>query len=137
LTIRAEVLPDDTEWHAGKMPTLVHTMPLSSEWNGRPDPFGGVAYGMQIETSHVTIQGLKILGMPVVEHPKSGAIHRVYPIGRNDRKLDLDDLLREERLDDVPALTAGIGPLIGADQARFEQQVLDLVQGPNHQAALT
>jgi hypothetical protein len=43
---------------------------------------------MQVETAHVTIQGLKILGMPVVEHPKSGAIHRVYPIGRNDRRLD-------------------------------------------------
>jgi hypothetical protein len=90
LTIRAEVLPDDPEWHPGRMPTLIHTMPLSPDWNGRPDPFGGVAYGMLIETSHVTIQGLKILGMPVVEHPKPGAIHRVYPIGRNGR--DLDDL---------------------------------------------
>lgn len=88
LTIRAEFLPDDAEWHAGRMPTLIHTMPLSPNWNGRPDQFGGVAYGMQTETSHVTIQGLKILGMPVVEHPKSGAIHRVYPIGRNGRNLD-------------------------------------------------
>jgi len=90
LTIRAEVLPDDPEWNPGRMPTLIHTMPLSPDWNGRPDPFGGVAYGMMIETSHVTIQGLKILGMPVVEHPKQGAIHRVYAIGRNGR--DLDDL---------------------------------------------
>ena len=90
LTIRAEVLPDDPEWHTGRMPTLIHTMPLSTVWNGRPDPFGGVAYGMEIETSHVTVQGLKILGMPVVEHPKPGIIHRVYPIGRNGR--DLDDL---------------------------------------------
>jgi hypothetical protein len=90
LTIRAEVLPDDPNWHTGRMPTLIHTMPLSPDWNGRPDPFGGVAYGMMIETSHVTIQGLKILGMPVVEQPKRGAIHRVYPIGRNGR--DLDDL---------------------------------------------
>jgi hypothetical protein len=90
LTIRAEVLPDDPEWHTGRMPTLIHTMPLSPTWNGRPDPFGGVAYGMEIETSHVTIRGLKILGMPVVEHPKPGVIQRVYPIGRNGR--DLDDL---------------------------------------------
>ncbi len=90
LTIRAEVLPDDADWNSGRMPTLIHTMPLSPDWNGRPDPFGGVAYGMMVETSHVTIQGLKILGMPVVEHPKHGAIHRVYPIGRNGR--DLDDL---------------------------------------------
>ena len=72
------------------MPTLIHTMPLSKLWNGRPDPFGGVAYGMEIETSHVTVQGLKILGMPVVEHPKPGLIQRVYPIGRSGR--DLDDL---------------------------------------------
>ncbi len=90
LTIRAEVPPDDPDWNPGRMPTFIHTMPLSPDWNGRPDPFGGVAYGMMIETSHVTIQGLKILGMPVVEHPKPGAIHRVYPIGRNGR--DLDDL---------------------------------------------
>lgn len=88
LTICAEVLPDDPQWHPGRMPTLIHTMPLSPTWNGRPDPFGGVAYGMQIETSHVTIQGLKILGMPVVEHPKPGIIYRVYPIGRNGRELD-------------------------------------------------
>jgi hypothetical protein len=88
LSIRAAVLPDDPDWHTGKMPTLIHTMPLSKEWLGRPDPFGGVAYGMQIETSHVTIQGLKILGMPIVEHPEPRAIHRVYAIGRNDDKLD-------------------------------------------------
>ncbi len=88
LSIRAAVLPDDPDWHTGRMPTLIHTMPLSQEWNGRPDPFGGVAYGMQIETSHVTIQGLKILGMPIVEHPEPRAIHRVYAIGRNDEKLD-------------------------------------------------
>ena len=47
-----------------------------------------VAYGMQIETSHVTIQGLKILGMPIVEHPQEGQIHRVYPIGRMNPELD-------------------------------------------------
>ena len=88
LTIRAEVLPDDPEWNPGRMPTLIHTMPLSPDWNGRPDPFGGVAYGMLVETSHVSVLGLKILGMPVVEHPKQGAIHRVYPIGRNGRELD-------------------------------------------------
>ena len=29
LTIRAEVLPDDPEWHTGRMPTLIHTMQLA------------------------------------------------------------------------------------------------------------
>jgi hypothetical protein len=26
LTIRAEVLPDDPDWHIGRMPTLIHTL---------------------------------------------------------------------------------------------------------------
>ena len=90
LTIRAEVLPDDPEWDAGRMPTLIHTLPLSPTWNGRPDPLGGAANGMLIETSHVTVQGLKILGMPVVESPRPGLIRRLYAISRLRR--DLEDL---------------------------------------------
>ena len=90
LTIRAEVLPDDPAWDTGRMPTLIHTMPLSTTWNGRPDPLGGAADGMLIETSHVTIQGLKILGLPVVESPKPGNIRRLYAISRLRR--DLEDL---------------------------------------------
>ena len=88
LTIRAAVLPDDPDWSPARMPTFIHTMAFSADWNGRPDPFGGVAYGMQIETSHATVQGLRIFGMPAVEKPKAGAIHRLYAIGRNDRSLD-------------------------------------------------
>ena len=88
LTIRAEVLPDDEEWITSSMPTLIHTMPLSENWMGTRDPFGGVAYGMDIETSHVTVQGLKIMGMPIVEHPEDGNIQRVYPIGRLNPELD-------------------------------------------------
>jgi hypothetical protein len=90
LTIRAEVLPDDPDWHTGRMPTLIHTMPLPKTWNGRPDPLGGAADGMLIETSHVTIQGLKVLGLPVVETPKPGLIQRLYAISRLRR--DLEDL---------------------------------------------
>jgi hypothetical protein len=90
LTIRAEVMPDDPEWHTGRMPTLIHTMPLPPTWNGRPDPLGGAADGFMIETSHVTIQGLKILGLPVVETPKPGMIRRLYGISRLRR--DLEDL---------------------------------------------
>lgn len=90
LTIRAEVLPDDPEWHTGRMPALIHTMPLPKTWNGRPDPLGGAADGMMIETSHVTIQGLKILGLPVVESPRPGIIQRLYAISRLRR--DLEDL---------------------------------------------
>ena len=36
LTIRAEVLPDKPEWHPGRMPALIHTMPVPKTWNGRP-----------------------------------------------------------------------------------------------------
>jgi len=90
LTVRAEVLPDDPEWNTGRMPTLIHTMPIPPTWNGRPDPLGGAADGMMVETSHVTIQGLKILGLPVVETPKPGVIRRLYAISRLRR--DLEDL---------------------------------------------
>ena len=90
LTIRAEVLPDDSEWNTGRMPTLIHTMPIPPTWNGRPDPLGGAADGMMIDTSHVTIQGLKILGLPVVETPRPGVIRRLYAISRLRR--DLEDL---------------------------------------------
>ena len=84
LTIRAEVLPDDSEWHTGRMPTLIHTLPLAGP-RAR-----GLIFGMMTEASHVTIQGLKLLGAPVVETPKPGMLIRVYPIGRMGR--DLDDL---------------------------------------------
>ena len=79
LTIRAEVLPDDPDWHTGRMPTLIHTLPLG----GR-----GLIFGMLTETSHVTIQGLKLLGAPVVETPRRGMLVRVYPIGRMGRELN-------------------------------------------------
>ncbi|HMV47080.1 MAG TPA: hypothetical protein PLD20_02640 [Blastocatellia bacterium] len=88
LTIRAEVLPDDPEWNIGCMPTLIHTMPVPPTWNGRPDPLGGAANGFLVETSHVTIQGLKITGLPIVETPKAGQKKRLYAISRFNRELE-------------------------------------------------
>lgn len=88
LTVRAEVLPDDPGWSPQSMPVLIHTMALSPNWMGRPDPFGGVNYGMQFETSHVTVQGLKILGTPHLERPTDKSIRRVYPIAREGAELD-------------------------------------------------
>jgi hypothetical protein len=70
------------------MPTLIHTMPLPTTWNGRPDPLGRAADGFMIETSHVTLRGLKVLGYPVVETPKPGLIQRLYGISRLRRGLD-------------------------------------------------
>ena len=88
LTIRADVLPDDPAWNIGKMPTLIHTMPVPPTWNGRPDPLGGAANGLLVETSHVTVQGLKILGQPVVETPQPGMKKRLYAIARFQRTLE-------------------------------------------------
>lgn len=85
LTIRAEVLPDDPDWHAGRMPTLIHTLPIPAEWNGKPQ---GWLDGMLIETSHVSILGLKILGLPIVESPQPGLLRRLYGISRLDRGLE-------------------------------------------------
>jgi hypothetical protein len=89
LTIRAEVLPDDPEWNIGRMPTIIHTMPLPipPSWNGNPDPLGGAVNGMVIEVSHVTILGVKFLGLPVVETPQIGLKRRMYAIGRFDAEL--------------------------------------------------
>lgn len=89
LTLRAEILPDDPEWNTGRMPTLIHAMSPDGTWNGRRDPLGGAVNGMQVETSHVTIRGLKILGMPVIETPKADLKRRLYGIARLG---SLDDL---------------------------------------------
>lgn len=113
LTIRAEMLPDDKDWDAAKMPVLISTMPL------RPDMFGGQSYGIQVETSHVTIQGLRVLGTPVHEHPTAKAVRRNYPIVREGRTLD--DLLvtqclflgdREAIPNHVPILASGNGVVV-------------------------
>ncbi len=88
LTIRAEVLPDETDWNPGKMPVIVSTMPLNFKPNGNNDPLHGASYGIQIELSHVTIQGLRVLGTPVHERPSEGYVRRNYPIVREGRNLD-------------------------------------------------
>ena len=88
LTIRATVLPDDAGWNPGIMPVIVSTMPLDFKPNGRQDPLGGASYGIQIETSYVTIQGLRVLGTPVHERPQEGMVKRNYPIVREGRNLD-------------------------------------------------
>jgi hypothetical protein len=89
LTIRAEFLPDDPEWTADGMPTLIFTMPFTDPptWNGRPDAAGGAADGFLIETSHISILGLKFLGLPVLEGPRPGIERRLYAINRSSRQL--------------------------------------------------
>jgi hypothetical protein len=87
LTIRAEVLPDDKDWNQGKMPVVISVMPFE---NIPDDRLGGASNGIQVETNHVTIQGLRVLGSPVHERPADGMVIRNYPIIREGR--DLDDL---------------------------------------------
>ena len=88
LTIRAVVLPDDPDWNPGNMPVIISTMPLDFKPKGRQDPLGGASYGIQIETSFVTIQGLRVLDTPVHERPQEGMVRRNYPIVREGRNLN-------------------------------------------------
>jgi hypothetical protein len=82
LIIRGVSLPDDSDWQPAKMPVIVSVMPLAK------DNFGTTAYGIQVEAEHVTIQGLRVLGMPIHEKPADGIVQRVYPIVREGRNLD-------------------------------------------------
>ncbi|HRR56285.1 MAG TPA: hypothetical protein P5057_04915, partial [Acidobacteriota bacterium] len=88
LSVRAQLLPGDRGWDISRMPTLIHSMPLSPTWNGRPDPLGGAANGLLIETSHVSVQGLRILGLPLVETPRAGLKRRLYAIARLQQQLE-------------------------------------------------
>ncbi len=91
LTIRAERLPDDADWTPGDMPVIVSTMPFDiEEKNDKKEITGYFNYGILIETSHVTIQGLRILGEPVHESPAENILIRNYPIMWDGK--DLEDL---------------------------------------------
>jgi hypothetical protein len=72
LEIRAEILPDSSAWEPNKMPIIVSTMPFKLERDDKKVITGGSNYGILIESSHATIQGLRILGEPVHEKPKAG-----------------------------------------------------------------
>lgn len=88
LTIRAEVLPDDTNWSPADMPVLFSTMPFSIEKNDKNEITGGQNFGVLIQNSHVTIQGLRILGEPVHENPSKGILIRNYPIVWEGKNLE-------------------------------------------------
>lgn len=81
LTIRASVLPDDPQWQPGLMPMIV-----SAENPERPGAPGrpSETYSLKVQTSHVTIRGLKFLGNPTLNNMHAC----VERIGKT-----LDDLL--------------------------------------------
>jgi hypothetical protein len=91
LIIRAESIPDDSGWNPGDMPVMVSTMPFDRlEKNDKKEVTGAFNYGILIGTSHVTIEGLRILGEPVHESPSKGILIRNYPIVWDGK--DLEDL---------------------------------------------
>ena len=62
LTLEALVLPDDSEWQPGVMPTILSTEdPRASAPPGQPTQ----TYGLKIKMSHVAVRGLKFLGSPL------------------------------------------------------------------------
>jgi hypothetical protein len=59
LTIRAEVLPDDADWNPQRMPIITAVIA------GTLTPGDGEeSRGLEIETNHVTIEGLHFTGSP-------------------------------------------------------------------------
>ena len=88
LTIRAEVLPDDKEWNPADMPVIISTMPFTEEKNDKNEITGAQNFGILIQKSHVTIQGLRILGEPVHENPNTGILIRNYPIVWEGKNLE-------------------------------------------------
>lgn len=83
LTIRAEVMPDDIAWHPQRMPVIITIVPLVAH-----DGFGEEAYGLQVEISHVTIEGIKFTGSPDYTYSSDSSTRRTYPIWRGGNTLD-------------------------------------------------
>jgi len=86
LTIKAEIMPDDPAWTPQQMPLIVMMMPTTLTPGDGED-----CKGLQIEASHVTIEGLKFTGSPVYYYIDGKQNRRPYPIWRNGK--NLDDLL--------------------------------------------
>lgn len=86
LTIRAEILPDDTNWNPQRMPIITSIIP------GTPAKGDGEeSRGIEIEVSHATIAGLRFTGSPAYYYIKGQEDRRYYPIWRDGK--NLDDLL--------------------------------------------
>jgi len=85
LTIRAGVMPDDANWTPQQMPIIVN--PVTT-----PTPTGEeFAKGLQIEASHVTIEGLRFAVSPGYYYIDDKHSRCSYPIWRDGKTLD--DLL--------------------------------------------
>jgi len=85
LVIRAEIMPDDPAWNPQRMPILAMIVPTL------PNEDGEEAKGVDIEASHVTIEGLRFSGGPEYYYIDGKHNRRSYPIWREGKTLD--DLL--------------------------------------------
>jgi hypothetical protein len=90
LTIRAEILPDDISWNPPDMPIIISIMSFSVEKDDKGQITRSQSFGVLIQNSYATIQGLRILGEPVHENPSKGLLIRNYPIVWEGK--DLEDL---------------------------------------------
>jgi hypothetical protein len=86
LIIRAEILPDDPNWNPQRMPIITTVIPTIQTPND-----GEEARGLEIEVSHVTVQGLRFTGSTVYYYIDGKQNRRYYPIWRDGK--NLDDLL--------------------------------------------
>jgi len=86
LIIRAEILPDDPNWNPQRMPIITTIIPAT-----QTPKDGEEARGMEIEVSHVTIQGLRFTGSTTYYYIDGKQNRRYYPIWRDGK--NLDDLL--------------------------------------------
>lgn len=83
LVIKAEVMPDDANWSPQRMPIITSVIP------GVTTPKDGdEARGLEIETSHVTIEGLRFTGSPDYYYIDDIQCRRYYPIWRDGKNLD-------------------------------------------------
>lgn len=85
LIIRAEIMPDDANWNPQRMPMIVTIVPTIANGDGEE------ARGLQIEASHVTIEGLRFTGGLGYYYIDGKHNRRSYPIWRDGK--NLDDLL--------------------------------------------
>jgi len=85
LTIRGETLPDDPLWHPQFMPTVLTAAQMAKDENGEK------SIGIQVETNHATILGIRFTGSVDYQFMNEKQIRRAYPIWREG--LELNDLL--------------------------------------------
>lgn len=86
LVIRAEVLPDDPGWTPQRMPIIASAIPTQLTPGDGED-----SKGLELEASHVTVEGLRFTGSPLYYYIDGKQSRRYYPIWREGKTLD--DLL--------------------------------------------